>query len=143
MHLSFEALGCEAAELMPAPDYTEMFNTKLPAEKEKEFRTWLDHSGRANDLFDYDLRGAFKDGLTADPRGHLPDTYKKPNHPTFSSESVYSSDETPGGDWLKQDGKWVFKPGPANLQNFGPSGLQQYFKQYEPDAELILPPLVQ
>ena len=40
---------------------------------------------------DYDLRGAFKSGLTKDIQsGHWPDTYKKPNHPTFSNQSIYA-----------------------------------------------------
>jgi len=30
---------------------------------------------------------------------HFPDTYKRPNHPTFSNESIYSTPENPGGSW--------------------------------------------
>lgn len=30
---------------------------------------------------------------------HFPDTYKRPNHPTFSDESIYSIPENPGGHW--------------------------------------------
>jgi len=41
---------------------------------------------------DYDFPGAYKAGVQPDPMtGHWPDTYKKPNHPTFSEESIYSS----------------------------------------------------
>jgi hypothetical protein len=31
------------------------------------------------------------------PNKHFPDTYKTPLHPTFSNESIYSNDFTPGG----------------------------------------------
>lgn len=105
---------------MPAPDYTDDFNT------------------------DYDMRGAWKAGLLkSEYGGHLPDTFKKPNHPTFSSESIYSSDATPGGDWVQSEGgKWSFRPSETNLQNLGVGGLQDYFKRVEPDAELILPQMV-
>lgn len=30
------------------------------------------------------------------------DEYKKPNHPTFSNESKYSSIFTPGGFWVNE-----------------------------------------
>ncbi len=30
---------------------------------------------------------------------HFPDTYKRPSHPTFSDESIYSTPENPGGSW--------------------------------------------
>ena len=30
---------------------------------------------------------------------HFPDTYKRPSHPTFSNESIYSTPERPGGSW--------------------------------------------
>ena len=36
---------------------------------------------------------------------HFPDTYKLPGHPTFSNESIYSSDLVPGGHW--EDDKFV------------------------------------
>lgn len=32
--------------------------------------------------------------------GHYPDEFKLPGHPTFSVESIYSTDETPGGTWI-------------------------------------------
>lgn len=50
---------------------------------------------------DYDLHGAFKAGLVPNPNGHWPDTFKKPNHPTFSVESIYAIgiDRTRAGRW--------------------------------------------
>jgi hypothetical protein len=47
------------------------------------------------------LRGAFKAGLRPSANGHWPDTYKKPNHPTFSVESQYATgaDRAKAGHW--------------------------------------------
>lgn len=50
---------------------------------------------------------------------HYPDTYKKPNHPTFSDESIYSTKETPGGHWEYQNGKDVFYPSEWQIETFG------------------------
>jgi hypothetical protein len=65
--------------------------TRLTAAQEAKFRHWKaiyapDDSGE-----DYDLRGAFLDGARPDPCGHWPDRFKKPNHPSFSVESIYAA----------------------------------------------------
>jgi len=97
---------------------------------------------------DYDMPAARAAGLQPDARGHLPDTYKLPNHPTFSSQSRYSADPgTPGwqggergGTWSRLPGQgaeggepWMFTPGPSNLQRFTPDEMHSYFQKYEPD----------
>ena len=51
--------------------------------------------------------------LDGDPEAHFIDKYKKPNHPTFSDESIYSTPETPGGHWHENyggSGRWVYEP---------------------------------
>lgn len=90
---------------------------------------------------DYDYAGAAAAGLKPDERGHMPDTYKLPNHITFSNESVYhGKNGTAGGQWDKlPDDKWMFTPGRTNLENYSPIQLQQYFQQYEPDSLLNIP----
>lgn len=68
------------------------FDTPLSAEDEKSFQAWKQKYAPKDSGGDYDLRGAFKAGLKPDPKsGHWPDTFKKPNHPTFSVESKYAS----------------------------------------------------
>lgn len=107
---------------------------------EQLFLNWVRRTGRERDLFDYDMRGAFSKDAKLTANGHLPDTFKKPNHPTFSSESTYSNDQMPGGVWSQNEkGGWAFAPSPYNLQFHGAEGLQQYFKEREPDAVLQLP----
>lgn len=84
-------------------DFTNKYNTKLTPEEEIIFqREWVDKLG---DLYDYDARGAWKayrDGrIDFDERCHLTDEFKKPNHPTFSDESIYHGiDGHIGGKWF-------------------------------------------
>ena len=66
------------------------YDTELTSEAEKAFQAWRARTSPHDTGRDYDLRGAFADGLDRDGRGHLPDTYKKPNHETFSDESQYA-----------------------------------------------------
>lgn len=67
------------------------YETKLSPEEEARFLAWKAMYAPQDSGFDYDLRGAFKAGLTPDPQsGHWPDTFKKPNHSTFSRESIYA-----------------------------------------------------
>jgi len=122
-------------------DFTDRYNTQLSPAEEQQFQQWAQSNGRARDTYDYDLRGAWKSGAATAPNGHLPDTYKKPNHPTFSDQSQYHGREGfMGGTWGGGDGQPdTFTPGPTNLQMQGPQGLQRYFQQREPDVRLMLP----
>lgn len=121
------------------PDMTGIYNTPLSPQEEAQFQRA--YQGKMGDLYNYDLRGAFKAGVTPDSRGHLPDTYKKPNHPTFSTDSKYNGVAgNEGGEWSKQpDGKWQFEAGLTNLKMHGADALKGYFKRVEPDAVLIVP----
>ena len=89
---------------------------------------------------DYDYKAAKAAGVKQDERGHWPDTYKLPSHITFSDESKYHDDEHQGGHWEQIEGNhWTFTPGPENLKHHSVQEMQDYFKEYEPDSELILP----
>jgi hypothetical protein len=49
---------------------------------------------------DYDLIGAIQSGLGRDQEtGHWVDTYKRPEHPTFSNESIYYRPWMKAGYW--------------------------------------------
>ena len=74
-----------------------LFNTELKPNEEGEFQAWKQMYAPRDSGEDYDLRGAFKAGVVPDPKsGHWPDTFKKPNHPTFSVESMYAEHGNPG-----------------------------------------------
>lgn len=89
-------------------DQTTKYNTALTPQEMKEFSSWLDYQSKlnnrnvGNDFYNYDLQGFYKQNPSLNFKGHLPDTFKKPNHPTFSIESKYSTKESPGGFWLDE-----------------------------------------
>lgn len=85
------------------------YDTRLNSAEEGQFNAWKKSYAPNDSGADYDLRGAFKAGLKPDPQnGHWPDTFKKPNHPTFSVESQYAK-MAPGkaGRW---DGERYIAP---------------------------------
>lgn len=89
---------------------------------------------------DYDLQGYYNKYGSKGPaaNGHLTDEFKKPNHVTFSNESIYSNPQHTGGQWSQQNGQWQFTPSQYNIKNVGPDSLKNYFKQNEPDSKLIM-----
>lgn len=129
------------------PDMTGQYNTQLSPADEQAFQQWMQLNSAAQnrdtsqDLRDYDLRGAFKSGAATSENGHLPDTFKKPNHPTFSQYSQYNNtDGYTGGSWSQQpDGTYIFRASPTNLKMRSSDQLQEYFRRVEPDSKLMLP----
>lgn len=105
------------------------FETPLTPQEEMLFQTWKAEYAPKDSGYDYDLRGAFKAGLTPDPTtGHWPDTYKKPNHPTFSNQSIYAKMRPDlAGQWINNDTQFV-PPAPTGaakqLQLTRPSALK-------------------
>jgi hypothetical protein len=66
--------------------------------------TWEAREGKPySDKLFYDFYSFYKSGDYKNPEfsmyKHFPDTYKRPTHPTFSNESIYSTPENPGGSW--------------------------------------------
>ena len=77
--------------------------------------------------------------LAVDPEGnlHFDDTFKKPNHPTFSKYSQYNGvDGYTGGNWIElRNGKnWKFIADPSNM--WSQQELQDYFRRNEPNNVL-------
>jgi hypothetical protein len=141
----------DMAKFADTPDYTDKYNTKLSAKDEAAFQAWgkqmaaQDGRNPAADTYDYDMRGFWK-AADGNPQfaenGHAGDTYKKPNHPTFSTFSQYHGvDGHEGGAWGGgQNGQpWTFTPGATNLQMRDIGDLQQYFDDREKGNRLIVP----
>jgi hypothetical protein len=115
------------------------YDTRLDPKQEADFARWSQSlPPNLRGTADYDLRGAFQ-GKVDPVKGHLPDTWKKPNHITFSNESQYSSPDTPGGQWVNSPSGWVFWASPHNMKTSGAKTLMDYFRQNEPDSSVILP----
>ena len=89
---------------------------------------------------DYDMPGYYMSGgwLDAPGSGHFPDSFKAPNHPTFSDESMYHM--TPNGaGGLNLGGAWnddTFQAGPTNRENWAVDELLKYFLREEPGVGL-------
>jgi hypothetical protein len=83
-------------------DFDDDYNTKLSPDEEKGFQKWKQRMAPRDSGADYDLRGAYKSQAAQAKNGHWPDTYKKPNHPTFSNESRYAPyAPNKAGSWNK------------------------------------------
>jgi len=122
-------------------DYSGQYNTPLTPIGEKLFQQ---QTGGNEDTRDYDLRGAWAQmGGGEFPEGHLRDTFKKPNHPTFSTGSIYAGDGNEAGVWtqlpsqLDDAGTWTFLPGRTNRDIYGTDNLGRYFRRVEPGNFLL------
>lgn len=126
---------------MPIPDLTNQYNTPLSPEQEELFHDWALKGGKdpRQETYDYDLRGyyALTDGAPLGS-GHLTDQFKKPNHPTFSEESIYhGKDGNYGGHW---DDNKTFTPG--DTSPWDKSGLEAYFSKYEDEYTITPNPMI-
>jgi len=122
----------------PPPDFSDRYNTKLTPSQEAAFQL----TPYARDVFDYDARGEYLAGLDRNnPTQHGVDQFKKPNHPTFSTGSMYHGvDGYSGGAWLQlEDGSWQFTPSSTNLTMYPMPQLQQYFNEREQGNRLVPP----
>lgn len=131
------------------------FNTELTPEETFNYHVWLDEESKARgrdlkeDATDYDMQGAWKDGSrgNAAKNGHFTDTFKKPNHPTFSDQSQYHGtpddhhgDTWQGGQWYEDGGVDHYTPSKKMLDTTTPAEfLRGYMRDREPDAKLVLP----
>ena len=97
------------------------------------------------DTSNYDLESAYNELPYEDMQKyatskveHLPDTYKKPTHPTFSDESKYHNDKTPGGRWsMNAANVWVYEPSEHNIKTLGDKDkYKKWFMENEPGALL-------
>jgi len=129
------------------PDMTNQYNTQLSPADESKYEKWRQQQSNvvnrdlSKDENDYDLRGFWQEHPNfsyADKKQHLNDTYKKPNHPTFSKESKYSgTDGYTGGEWVEgKNGDWSYVASPTNLKMRSEIQMQDYFKRVEPDVKL-------
>jgi hypothetical protein len=111
------------------------YRTNLSPSEEIAFKVWYDQVSNYKKLNkdpdysnqNYDYRGFWKNEkelrnniLQENTDAHFIDKYKTPGHPTFSNESMYSNDKTPGGSWSQdKNNNWYFTHSPytANYAN--------------------------
>lgn len=109
--LSFDDLI--PANAAGASDAQPTFNTPVPFNRVAEFEQWAKQLAPPQDSGDYDYGGAFLAGEQPDTSGHWTDRFKKPNHPTFSNESIYAKDAPLKAGYWNGD---KFIPPPAEIQ---------------------------
>ena len=125
----------------------EKYNTPLKKGEKRKFATWVkeenERQGR-DIMFDkgtYDVQGFWKSGdyKNIDGDGHGSDKWKKPNHPTFSNESIYrGSDKNYGGKWGPNG---AFFPSGQTKKLYGKGYYDRMFGS-EPDRSEHLDPNV-
>lgn len=122
-------------------DFTDKYNTTLSDNDEVGFQSWAQSNPGLGSTFDYDARGFYQAGAGTSDNGHGADTFKKPNHPTFSNQSIYHGiDGYEGGTWQQQDGgSYNFYPSATNMQMYDPSDLSDYFGKVEKGNRVIFP----
>lgn len=115
------------------------------------YKDWIAYKSKmegrdvSQDEHDYDLEGYFNTlkSTANDPaaNGHLPDTFKKPNHPTFSDQSKYHVPVVQqGGSWNGDENSgFKFTPSNLNKQNMPAGQMQSYFNEVESPEALNLP----
>lgn len=141
------------------------FNTPLTPEEQTQFTQWLHQNSKKlgrpiwRDLESYDMQGLFKHVKGAPLEvGHQTDRFKKPNHPTFSDQSIYHGAPDPikggtfvGGSWTPYvtDGvtgepkAWEYRPSKEMFQKgtHTRQEMQRYFQQYEePNGSRVIFP---
>jgi hypothetical protein len=124
------------------PDLTNAYNTQLTPSQESSFQSWQKDNPGLGNTYDYDSRGFWLNGASQSDNGHGADTWKKPNHPTFSDQSMYHGvDGQYGGTWQKQsDESYNFYPSETNMQMYSPDRLSDYFGKVEKGNSVIFPP---
>jgi hypothetical protein len=82
------------------PKRDKFYNTQLTPQQEQQYQKWVQTLPlNLRSDYDYDLRGAWLNGDLPDRNYHMIDKWKKPWHPTFSNESIYSTQDATGGSW--------------------------------------------
>lgn len=109
------------------------YNSNL-ANQDLKFQDWYSKNtieGKNNIPYstnlDYDYYSFYKNQDKGNIINHFPDTYKRPNHSTFSNESIYSTPENPGGYWsgntYNKNGDFIYKQGGQIMKRKHRAGL--------------------
>jgi len=94
----------------------ENYNTPVRPDMMPDYNNWLNKSAHPLDIqsaqagtSDYDYGGLYNQMMQNrqaqagyNYENHFPDTFKKPNHPTFSDQSQYAMFGNPG-NWVGND----------------------------------------
>ena len=137
----------------PDPEnmYFDKYNTPLTPDEQVAFDAWVASESQRQgrdilmDKGAYDIQGFWKSGdyKSMDEDNHGSDRWKKPNHPTFSNQSIYHGvDGMQGGTWMDNGG---YRPSPYTMSLYD-KGYYDWMFGLEPhrpehlDMTINLPP---
>ena len=116
------------------PDVYEREGIQLTPQWMNDQELYAELTGGIGQDYDY--------GVTSgrDSRGHGSDKGKLPWHPTFSTQSAFTTEKTPGGKWENIDGIDVFTPHASQITpENNMDNLKAYFNEVEPGT-ILMPP---
>jgi hypothetical protein len=122
----------------PEMKFRNKYNTDLTKSEQTAFNKWAQEESERQgrdilmDKGAYDVQGFWKSGdyKNIDKDGHGTDKWKKPNHPTFSNESIYHNvDGYVGGVWGK-DGSYM-----PSAHTSGMYGADYYDRMFSSEAD--------
>ena len=117
----------------PEMMFRNKYNTQLKPGEKRRFDRWAAKESKRQgrdilmDMGAYDVQGFWKSGdyKRMDQDNHGSDTWKKPNHPTFSNQSKYHGvDGWYGGNWTEDGG---YQPSKQTLQMYNPGYYEWMF----------------
>jgi hypothetical protein len=132
-------------------DLSDKYNTPIPPDLMPDYLRWVQQQSQKKgydvrlDAKSYDIQGLFmalhkgEKGLYDEKTGHSTDRFKKPNHISFSNESMYAKDGLEGGKWTYTDKGTEFTPGKTNYIYNQANDIFKYFREREPNIKLNLP----
>ena len=108
--------------------YLTNYNTPISTQQQEQYRRYVASLPKPlQNESDYDLQGYWlKYGQHEEPQKlgqHMTDEFKKPNHVTFSNESIYHNEHDglgakhQGGKWYDYNGTTLYQPSAADLHN--------------------------
>ena len=132
-------------------DFSNKYNTNLTTDQEAKYESWATGNNNQNrnmskDIYNYDLRGYWDKYINGNSKqedsanGHLTDEFKKPNHPTFSDQSIYNNvDGNVGGKWTEiGNNKWEFTPSATSVKLLGKDNIAKYWADKEqPEGNVL------
>lgn len=107
-------------------DFSDRYNTKLTDEEERAYQQWAKDVGRERDVYNYDLRGAWREimagTMAEDERKHLGDKYKsrtiRPSQTRVSITALTAMSADRGTRWTARRGTEFPKATPIRRNSF-------------------------
>jgi len=134
-----EEIRAKPQELPPVPTRGDVGLPPPPgAAGDAGFEAWKQANAPQDSGFDYDLQAAYKAGVSRDSKGHMPDTYKQPWHPSFSTDSAAAKTNPDlAGTWTA-DGQYQETPAHKYLMTLPDEGKKEFAAMTPDERKAVL-----